>query len=118
LCWQMEREWNVTIQAGASWMCAAKYSAGENRSRQMPGAGCQSDTAGRPVRLKHDCSGPDNLLDLRISDYKDRQRCMFPPLGAQTPASQLNSIFPIDVVVHHNCALGGLRLGRRAGIGV
>ena len=32
---------------------------------------------------------PDRLLNLRIADYQNRQRCMLPPLGAQTPASRI-----------------------------
>src|ERR1700746_3120679 len=83
-----------TIHTGASWMCAARYSAAasilSNRSRLVPGAGlpdpCRGATCSSQARLY---KAPTVSLTFGSRITRNRQRCMLPPLGAQTPASRI-----------------------------
>jgi hypothetical protein len=97
-----------TIQTGASWMCAAKYSAASssrrNRSRLMPGAGSPARYRGAT------CSSHARLykaltvsLTFGSRTTRNRQRCMFPPLGAHTPVSKIFRIcsFGDDLALAH-----------------
>src|SRR5215472_11039510 len=83
-----------TIHTGASWMCAARYSAASrsrrNRSRLIPGAGSPDRYRGAT------CPSQARLYKARTVSLtfgsrttRNRHRCMFPPLGAQTPASRI-----------------------------
>src|SRR6266851_6527375 len=83
-----------TIHTGASWMCVAKYSAASssrrNRSRLMPGDGSpdryRGATCSSQARLY---KAPTVSLTFGSRITRNRQRCIFPPLGAQTPASRI-----------------------------
>src|ERR1700758_2465354 len=83
-----------TIHTGASWMWLAKYSAAasilSNRSRLVPGAGSparyRGATCSSQARLY---KAPTVSLTFGSRITRNRQRCIFPPLGAQTPASRI-----------------------------
>src|SRR5580704_11317379 len=65
-----------TIHTGASWMCAARYSAASSsrrkRSLLMPGAGSPAPISWRDLLIPGALiQGPDRLLDLRIADYQE-----------------------------------------------
>src|SRR6516162_7472542 len=82
------------IHTGASQICAARYSAAasilSNRSRLVPGAGSpdryRGATCSSQARLY---KAPTSCLTFGSRITKNRQRCIFPPLGAQTPASRI-----------------------------
>src|SRR6516165_7010196 len=83
-----------TIHTGASWMWLARYSAAasilSNRSRLVPGAGSpdryRGATCSSQARLY---KAPIVSLIFESRTTRNRQRCMLPPLGAQTPASRI-----------------------------
>src|SRR5215472_2469735 len=83
-----------TIHTGASWMWLARYSAALssriNRSRLMPGAGSparyRAATCSSQARLY---KAPTVSLIAGSLMTRNRQRCIFPPLGARTPASRI-----------------------------
>src|ERR1700748_3367824 len=83
-----------TIHTGASWMWLARYSAAasilSNRSRLVPGAGSpdryRGATCSSQARLY---KAPTVSLTFGSRITRNRQRCIFPPLGAQTPASRI-----------------------------
>src|SRR5215469_2688365 len=83
-----------TIHTGASWMWLARYSAAASilskRSRLVPGAGSpdryRGATCSFQARLHN---APTVSLTFGSRTTRNRQRCMFPPLGAQTPASRI-----------------------------
>src|SRR5215472_13930385 len=83
-----------TIQTGASWMwlarCSAAASILSNRSRLVPGAGSpdryRGATCSSQARLY---KAPTASLTLGSWTTRKRHRCIFPPLGAQTPASRI-----------------------------
>src|SRR5215469_5502869 len=75
-------------------MWLARYSAAasilSNRSRLVPGAGSPDRYRGA-TRSSQDrlYTAPTVSLTFRSRITKNRQRCIFPPLGAQTPASRI-----------------------------
>src|SRR5215471_15814442 len=83
-----------TIQTGASWMwlarCSAAASILSNCSRLVPGAGSPDRylgaTCSSQARLY---KAPTASLTLGSWTTRNRHRCIFPPLGAQTPASRI-----------------------------
>ena len=82
-------------------MWLAKYSAAasilSNRSRLVPGAGSparyRGATCSSQARLY---KAPTVSLTFVSRITKNRHRCMFPPLGAQTPASRILRISSFD----------------------
>src|SRR5215471_6528848 len=69
------------------------FGGGKHPLKPLP-AGARSRFA-RPIPWGHllvpspFVVGPDRLFDLRISDHQEPPACMFPPLGAHTPASRI-----------------------------
>src|SRR5215472_14539624 len=83
-----------TIHTGASWMwlarCSAAASILSNRSRLVPGDGSpdryRGATCSSHVRLY---KAPTASFTFVSRTTRNRHRCIFPPLGAQTPASRI-----------------------------
>src|SRR5215471_879288 len=83
-----------TIHTGASWICAARYSAASssrrNRSQLMPGAGSPARYRGATCSSQARLYKPPTVsLTFGSRITRNRQRCMLPPLGAHTPASRI-----------------------------
>src|SRR5215469_2442565 len=83
-----------TIHTGASWMWSAKYSAAasilSNRSRLVPGAGSPDRYRGATCSCQARLYKPPTVsLTFGSRINRKRQRCIFPPLGAHTPASRI-----------------------------
>src|SRR6516225_2575594 len=79
-------------------MWLARYSAAasilSNRSRLVPGAGSpdryRGATCSSQARLY---KAPTVSLTFGSRTTRNRQRCIFPPLGAQTPASMIFRLY-------------------------
>jgi hypothetical protein len=83
-----------TIHTGASWMCAARYSAAassrRNCSRLMPGAGSPDRYRGATCLSQARLYKASTVSFISASlTTRHRHYRMLPPLGAHTPASRI-----------------------------